>query len=90
MRVRAEGRQAIPRFAPGTLWNQCRSHKTKKSTAKASDSEMADWKAAGLEADEALPAIVDMAAIFTKMYVAFARIAGVKENLVRSLRVGSC
>ena len=51
---------------------------------------MADWKAAGLEADEALPAIVDMAAIFTKMYVVFARIAGVKENLVRSLRVGSC
>ena len=32
MRVRAEGRQAIRRFDPGTLLNQCRLHKTKKHT----------------------------------------------------------
>jgi hypothetical protein len=29
-RVRVKGRQAIPRFAPGTLLNQCQLHKTKK------------------------------------------------------------
>ena len=27
-----KGRQAIPRFAPGALLNQCRLHKTKKHT----------------------------------------------------------
>jgi len=32
VRVRAEGRQAIPRCAPGTLLNQCRLHKPKKHT----------------------------------------------------------
>ena len=32
VRVRAKGRQAIPRFAPGALLNQCRLHKTKKHT----------------------------------------------------------
>jgi hypothetical protein len=31
-RARAEGRQAIPRYVPGTLLNQCRLHKTKKHT----------------------------------------------------------
>ena len=30
VRVRVEGRQAIPRCAPGTRLNQCRVHKTKK------------------------------------------------------------
>ena len=32
VRVRVEGRQAIPRCAPGTRLNQCRVHKTKKHT----------------------------------------------------------